>query len=403
MGTELDRLLESKSQKKNWKKWGPYISEREWGTVREDYSPNGDAWNYLSHEQALSKAYRWGEDGIGGICDEKQLLCFGFAFWNGKDSYLKERFFGLSNPQGNHGEDIKEYHYYLDNVPTHSYMKMLYKYPQTEFPYNLLLNENLNRGRDKSEYELIDTGIFNEDKYFDIFIEYAKADEEDILIKATIFNRFKDDADLQVIPQMWFRNTWSWGIDDYKPAIRNSTRNFLNIEHREMDGLRLYYEGNPNILFCENETNFEKLYGVSNNSNYCKDGINNYLIDKKENAVNSKAGTKSGLIYNLNIKAGESKVVKLRLNNNTSSDQFKDFETVFEENTIGANDFYASIQNNIAVKELKNIQRQAFAGMLWNKQFYYYDIPEWLDGDPSQPTPPPERKHGRNSDWVHLE
>ena len=402
MGTEYERLQELINKKKSWRKWGPYLSEREWGTVREDYSANGDAWNYLTYEEALSRAYRWGEDGIGGICDDQQLLCFGFAFWNGKDQFLKERFFGLSNTQGNHGEDIKEYHYYLDNVPTHSYMKMLYKYPQPEFPYDKLREENANRGKNEPEYELIDTGIFDEDKYFDIFIEYAKADNEDILIKATIFNRSKEDAELNIIPQIWSRNTWSWGLGDYKPAIKKSDKKFLGIDHREVNNLKLFYDGDPEIIFCENETNFEKLYDVENKSPFCKDGINDFIVNNKKDSVNFEKGTKAGLNYKQTIQAGKSFEIKLRLTNKLNISPFAEFNNTFDEKIKEAASFYDDIQKNIKDKELKNIQRQAFAGMLWNKQFYYYDIRQWLNGDPSQPTPPPERKQGRNSDWVHL-
>ena len=402
MGTEYQRLRELSSKKKNWRKWGPYLSEREWGTVREDYSPNGDAWNYLTYEQAISRAYRWGEDGIGGICDDRQLVCFSFAFWNGNDPFIKERFFGLSNPQGNHGEDIKEYHYYLDNVPTHSYMKMVYKYPQLEFPYEKLKKENANRGKNKPEYELIDTGIFDENKYFDVFIEYAKADDEDILIKATIFNRSSKNAELNIIPQIWFRNTWSWGIDDYKPAIKKSGKGFLDIAHKALKNLKLFYDGDPEIIFCENETNFEKLYEVKNKSSFCKDGINDFIVNYKNSSVNFEKGTKAGLNYKQTIQAGKSIEIRLRLTNKTNKSPFEKFDEPFQEKIKEADNFYSEIQKNIKDNELKNIQRQAFAGMLWNKQFYYYDVRQWLNGDPAQPTPPPERKHGRNSDWMHL-
>jgi hypothetical protein len=402
MSTECERLQEFKSNKKNWKKWGPYLSEREWGTVREDYSPGGDAWNYFTHEQARSRTYRWGEDGIGGICDDQQLLCFAFAFWNGKDPFIKERFFGLSNPQGNHGEDVKEYYYYLDNIPTHSYMKMLYKYPMSEFPYNQLINENADRGIDKPEYELIDTGIFNEDKYFDIFIEYAKADSEDILIKATVFNRSSDDAELNVIPQLWFRNTWKWGYDDYKPALKSTNKHYVNIDHNILGKLKLFYEKEPGVYFCENGTNNKKLFNVENNSEFCKDGINDFIVEKNENAIKSRQGTRAGLNYKLKINAGKSEVIKLRLTNSPGNDLFENFEVIFENRISEADEFYSGIQKDIKEKELLNIQRQAFAGMLWNKQFYYYDVTQWLNGDPSQPEPPVERKSGRNSEWVNL-
>ena len=402
MEKERQRLEEANSKKNNWKKWGPYLSEREWGTVREDYSPNGDAWNYLTYIQAQSRAYRWGEDGICGLCDEQQLLCFAFAFWNGKDNHLKERLFGLSNPQGNHGEDIKEYHYYLDNVPTHSYMKMLYKYPQSEFPYDKLIKENAKRGRDENEYELIDTGIFDEDKYFDIFIEYAKADTEDILIRATIYNRYIEDAELNIVPELWFRNTWSWGLDDYKPVIRSAGENYLNIEHKELENLRLYFDEKPEIIFCDNETNFQKLYDLENKSPFCKDGISDFIVSNKRNSINSDKGTKAGLNFQLKIQPGKELQIKLRLTNKTNQPPFEKFDQIFEERIKEADEFYSVLQRDLKERELKNIQRQALAGMLWNKQFYYYDIRQWLSGDPSQPIPPSERKKGRNSDWIHL-
>jgi hypothetical protein len=402
MEKERERLDEAKLKKNNWKKWGPYLSEREWGTVREDYSPNGDSWNYLTYDQARSRAYRWGEDGIGGICDEQQLLCFAFGFWNGKDTHLKERFFGLSNPQGNHGEDIKEYHFYLDNVPTHSYMKMLYKYPQSEFPYNILVNENAKRGRDESEYELIDTGLFNEDRYFDIFIEYAKAEAEDILIRATIYNRYKENAELNIIPQLWFRNTWAWGLDNYKPIIRSTVENHLDIEHKELKNFKLYFDGKPDIIFCDNETNFQKLYSVENKSLFCKDGINDFIVGKENNLINSEKGTKAGLNFKKIIQPEKPFQIRLRLTNKTNEAPFEKFEEIFNEKITDANYFYSGVQKNLKNGELKKLQRQAFAGMLWNKQFYFYDIARWLSGDPSQPAPPPQRKSGRNSNWVHL-
>lgn len=402
MSKELGRLNEFKSKKKNWKKWGPYLSDREWGTVREDYSANGEAWNYFSYEDARSRAYRWGEDGIGGICDENQILCFAFTFWNGNDPYLKERYFGLSNPQGNHGEDVKEYYYYLENLPTHSYMKMLYKYPQDEFPYEKLINENAKRGRNKPEFELIDTGIFDEDKYFDVFIEYAKAGTEDILIKATVFNRSSGEAELNIIPQLWFRNTWAWGYNDYKPVLKKSKSNFIKAEHKEAGNLNFYFEGKPEIIFCENETNYKKLFNVDNKSEYCKDGINEFIINKNRDAVNGEKGTKAGLIYKLKIKAGKSATIRLRLANIPGSAPFKNFNKIFDNGISETDEFYSELQQNVKIKELKKIQRQAFAGMLWNKQFYYFDVAQWLNGDPAQPPPPPARKKGINSDWVHL-
>lgn len=402
MNEECTRLDEHKNKKKNWKKWGPYLSERQWATVREDYSSDGDAWNYLTYDQSRSRAYRWGEDGIAGISDELQLLCFSFAFWNGKDPFLKERFFGLSNPQGNHGEDVKEYYYYLDNLPSHSYMKMLYKYPQSEFPYQQLITENAKRKKDEPEYELIDTGIFNEDKYFDVLIEYAKADVEDILIKASVFNRSDEEAEINIVPLVWFRNTWSWGYDDYKPGIKPAGKNRLTIEHRELGKYSLYFEGEAKLLFCENETNYKKLFRVENRSAYCKDGINDYIVNKNKSSVNREGGTKAGVNFKLKVEGGNSKAIRLRLTKNSLQNPFNDFNKIFEERIKNAEKFYSDVQLQIKNNELKNIQRQAFAGMLWNKQFYYFDIPQWLNGDPAQPVPPAERKGGRNSEWVHL-
>jgi len=402
MSKEEQRLGEINNKKKNWRKWGPYLSEREWGTVREDYSPNGDAWNYFTYDDARSRTYRWGEDGIGGICDEQQILCFAFSFWNGKDPFIKERYFGLTNPEGNHGEDVKEYYYYLENLPTHSYMKMLYKYPQSEFPYKKLIDENAKRSRKKPEFELIDTGIFDEGKYFDIFIEYAKADAEDILIKAEIFNRSDKDTELNFIPQLWFRNTWAWGYNDYNPILKKSKNSFIKIEHKTLDRLNLYYEGNPEVIFCENDTNYKKLFNVENKTEFCKDGINEFIINKNEDAVNNRQGTKAGLNYKLKINAGKSETIKLRLAKNSEKKAFDNFDKIFNEKLKETDEFYSSFQKRIKKEELKNIQRQAFAGILWNKQFYYFDIAQWLNGDPSQPTPPPERKTGTNSGWVHL-
>jgi len=400
---EKQRLADSNSRMVKWKKWGPYLSERQWGTVREDYSPNGDAWNYVTHDQSRSKAYRWGEEGIGGICDTKQQLCFSIALWNGKDSILKDNFFGLTNPQGNHGEDVKEYYYYLDNTPTHSYMKMLYKYPQSEFPYAKLVEENKKRGKLDPEYELIDTGIFNEDKYFDAFIEYAKADAEDILIKITIFNRGKQTALVNLIPQVWFRNTWCWGYDDYKPLLKSTAANIIEANHRGLGKYYLYYEDKPEILFCENETNFKRLFGMNDIKGSFKDGINDYIIDGNKKAVNaSKEGTKAAVNYNLVIDFGKSETLRLRLSNNSVKNPFESFDTIFEKRIKEADEFYSGMQYKIKDEELKNIQRQAFSGMLWNKQFYYYDIRQWLNGDPSQPKPPDERNKGRNCDWIHL-
>jgi len=288
MSMEKERLYNSNMKKTDWRKWGPYLAERQWGTVREDYSFNGDAWKYFDFEQARSRAYRWGEDGIGGISDKDQLLCFSLSLWNGRDPFLKERLFGLDNNEGNHGEDVKEYYYYLDNTPTHSYMKFLYKYPLQEFPYDLLRKINHTRGKLQSEYELIDTGRFDDDKYLDVFIEYAKASTEDILINIIAFNRSKENAVIHLIPQLWFRNTWAWGYDSYKPEINCIHPHELKIEHKKLKDYHFYYENDPELLFCDNDTNTKKLFNVDSPNDYFKDGINDYIIHGKKDSVNPK-------------------------------------------------------------------------------------------------------------------
>ncbi len=384
-----------------WRKWGPYLSERQWGTVREDYSTNGDAWNYLTHDEARSKTYRWGEEGIAGISDDKQLLCFAPAFWNNIDPILKENFFGLTNPQGNHGEDVKEYFYYMDNIPSHSYMKFLYKYPQEEFPYNKLWEENRKRNRFEPEYELIDTGIFDDDKYFDIFIEYAKADREDILIKITAYNRGNQKTLLNIIPQLWFRNTWAWGYNNYKPEINPEGKGILRINHKKFGEYFLYYDDKPEVLFCDNETNVKRLYGT-NKEGYFKDGVNEFIINGNKNAI-SKNGTKAALNYVKSIPGGKSFEVRLRLINKKQQSPFENFEQLISEKIKEADEFYSEIQKDIESIDERNIQRQAFAGMLWNKQFYYYNNSQWINGDPSQPKPSSERLNGRNCEWFHLD
>ncbi len=405
MLAENARLLEIKKGNSLWRKWGPYLTDRQWGTVREDYSANGDAWDYVSHDAARSKAYRWGEEGIGGICDDKQTICFALSFWNGKDSILKERYFGLTGKEGNHGEDVKEYFYYLENIPTHSYMKMLYKYPQTEFPYSQLLQENQKRGKLDPEFELIDTGIFNEDKYFDVFIEYSKADPEDILIKLTVCNRANENAVLNIVPQIWFRNTWSWGYDDYKPGISTGNKNYLLLSHQNIGNYSLFYEENPELLFCDNDTNIKKLYNVDSEDLF-KDGINDFIVNGKKEAVNNTSGTKAGINYKITLPALGSKVIRLRLKANSDKPElinpFEDFDSIFNLRTKETDEFYEELESQIKNQDEKNVQRQALAGMLWCKQFYYYDVRHWLKGDPSQPSPPPERYKGRNNEWNHL-
>lgn len=402
MTVEKQRLLQDRDKKKNWRKFGPYLTERQWGTVREDYSPNGSAWEYVSHDAARSKAYRWGEEGIGGISDDKQLLCFSVALWNKKDPILKERMFGLTGIEGNHAEDCKEHYYYLDSTPTHSYMKMLYKYPQQEFPYALLVAENRRRGKLDPEFELIDTGVFDKNRYFDVFIEYAKASTDDILVKITVHNRGPEKADVHVLPHAWFRNTWAWGYDNYKPEMYRDEIGCVKINHRDLGDYYFFGEEKPAALFCENETNTLKLYN-SPGTGTSKDGINEYIIHNKKDAVNSLSrGTKAAYNYELSIGAGKSKTIRLRLTSKFHAEPFQEFNSLFKKRELEADEFFGEMQVDIKDKDEKEIQRQAIAGMLWSKQFYYYEVSKWLKGDPTQPPPPPERKHGRNHEWAHL-
>ncbi len=397
MNAEQQRL-----KSKDWKQWGPYITDRQWGTVREDYSADGNAWEFTSHDMARSKTYRWGEEGIAGICDDQQLLCFALALWNKKDPILKERYFGLTGNEGNHGEDVKELYYYLDASPTHSYMKMLYKYPQSEYPYRLLVEENRRRTKLDPEFELIDTGIFNDDKYFDVFVEYAKAAEDDILIKITVYNRGNENAALNVLPTVWFRNTWVWGYDDYKPQIMSTNDGDIIINHRDIGQYILYAEHQPQTLYCDNESNQQKLYGASNTPAFAKDGINDFIVHCNAKAVNMNAiGTKAAVNYDIVVKANESVTLRLRLTKENIK-PFEQFDELFAVRIQEADEFYSGIQEGIQTEDEKMVQRQAFAGMLWSKQFFYYDVEQWLKGDPAQPAPPAERKDGRNHEWLHL-
>jgi hypothetical protein len=402
MTKEKQRLIEDRDGKKNWRKFGPYLTERQWGTVREDYSPHGNAWEYVSHDAARSKAYRWGEEGIGGISDDQQYLCFALGFWNTKDPIIKERMFGLTGNEGNHAEDCKENYYYLDSTPTHSYMKMLYKYPQNEFPYSQLVNENRQRGKHDPEFELIDTGIFNDNRYFDIVIEYAKADDEDLLIRISVDNLGPDAAQIHVLPQLWFRNTWSIGTGEEKPELYKDDDGVITINHKHVGKYYLFADGKPEVLFCENETNTQRLYNFPK-AGTSKDGINEYLINKNKEAVNHlPVGTKAAFNYLLNVPSGKSKTVQLRLTKNFIAEPFKGFKALFTERLSEADEFYGDLQRGIKDVDRKEIQRQAFAGMLWSKQFFYYDVSKWLNGDPGQPSPPDQRKNGRNKDWIHL-
>ena len=401
---EQERLQASKERKEHWKRWGPYTSERAWGTVREDYSADGNAWEYLPHDSARSKAYRWGEDGIAGISDRKQFLCFAVALWNGRDSILKERLFGLTGNQGNHGEDVKEYYFYLDSTPTHSYMKFLYKYPQTEYPYRRLVQENARRGKLDPEFELIDTGAFSEDRYFDVTVEYAKSSPEEMLVKIHVTNQGPERETLHLLPTVWFRNTWSWGLDTQKPEMHIEGEGIIAMHHNYLGGRRLYCEGKPPLLFTENETNKQRLYGATNQSRFVKDGINNLVVDGDAGAVNPEGqGTKAAAHYILNISPGECVTIRLRFSNESVPQPFGgDFEDTFRNRIREADEYYAEIIPKTLTVDAQNVMRQAFAGMLWNKQFYGYDVSRWLIGDPSQPSPPAERLRGRNHEWTHL-
>ncbi|MBO9203817.1 MULTISPECIES: MGH1-like glycoside hydrolase domain-containing protein [Niastella] len=385
-----------------WKKWGPYVSDRQWGTVREDYSRNGDVWTSTTHDMARSMAWRWGEEGIAGISDDQQLLCFAIGLWNKKDPIIKERYFGLTNQEGNHGEDVKEMYYYLDSTPTHSYMKMLYKYPQNEYPYEWLIEENKRRGRKEPEFEIMDTGILNEDKYFDVFVEYAKAAENDILIKLTIHNRGEEAASLHVLPTLWFRNTWAWSYDDYKPDLKLTNEGNIAITHRDLGSYTFYTNAKADTLFCDNETNLKKLYGVENGSPFTKDGINDYLVHRHNDAVNIDAtGTKAAINYDIVVNAGLSVTLRFRLGPGNINQPFKDFDDLFVQRRIEADVFYAELQKDMQPDE-KRVQRQAYAGLLWSKQYYYYNVDQWLNGDLAHPALPQERKFGRNHQWRHL-
>ncbi len=386
-----------------WRRWGPYLSDRQWGTVREDYSPYGTAWEYLAHDHARSRAYRWGEDGIGGFGDEQLLLCLGLALWNGNDPILKERLFGLTNSEGNHGEDVKELYYYLDGTPTHSYMRMLYKYPQAAFPYTQLLEENRRRGRGKPEFELIDTGVFAENRYFDVEIEYAKADTDDILMQVTVHNRAPEAASVHVLPQLWVRNTWSWQPDSMKPRLLGRGNNAISVDHPLLPPMRLICDGAPEFLFCENETNVRRLWAMEAPDQYFKDGINDYIVNGDVNAVNpARLGTKAAAHYRMTLPANGNARLRLRLATGSDEPGFGDFAEILRRRRAEADEFYDTLQQGIDDPDARLVQRQAFAGMMWTKQFYYFDIPRWLNGDPLQPQPADSRQQGRNSAWRHL-
>jgi hypothetical protein len=430
---EDHRIAESRVRKKHWKRWGPYLSERQWGTVREDYSANGIAWEFFPHDHARSRAYRWGEDGIAGICDRHQMICFAVALWNGKDPILKERLFGLTGNEGNHGEDVKEYYFYLDSTPTHSYMRMLYKYPQQAFPYERLVEENRRRGREQPEFELLDTGVFDDGRYFDVFVEYAKADVEDILIRITAVNRGPEPAPLHLLPTLWFRNTWSWGRDLRRPVVRTGApvppAVCAEMEHFRYGKRWLLCAGQPELLFTENETNYQKLFGVRNRTPYVKDAFHEYVAGNSKAAVNpEQAGTKMAAYHRLRIDPGQSVTLKLRLTDReplafvesgkpgpiispglemnapalATNDFGLNFDALFAKRKQEADEFYASRIPKELSEDARNVMRQSLAGMLWSKQFYHYDVRTWLEGDPASPPPPASRWHGRNKDWTHL-
>jgi hypothetical protein len=403
------RLEEARKTKTPWRKWGPYLSERQWGTVREDYSQDGNAWNYFNHDQARSRAYHWGEDGLAGISDDRQLLCFSVALWNGKDPILKERMFGLTNSEANHGEDVKEYYFYLDSTPTHSYMKYLYKYPQGAFPYSDLIETNRHRNRSDFEYELLDTGVFNEDRYFDVFVEYAKHSPEDLLIQISVSNRGPDPATLDVLPTLWFRNVWTWWPGTPKPSLKQISEGkgvqVVAASHADLGERYLYCEGDVPLLFTENETNNVRLFGTPNASRYVKDGINNYVVEGLRDSVNpERTGTKCAAHYQLKIGARKTETIRLRLSDlapSAFSDPFKIFAAVVQTRQSEADAFYKSITPERVSQDEALIMRQALAGMLWSKQFFFFDVDKWLEEHGVNPMKPGGR-FIRNSEWFHM-
>ncbi|MFZ5832166.1 MAG: MGH1-like glycoside hydrolase domain-containing protein [Planctomycetota bacterium] len=418
MTAEQLRLVEAREQKAAWKKWGPYLSERQWGTVREDYSEGGDAWNYFTHDQARSRAYRWGEDGLAGVSDDKQRLCFALALWNGKDPILKERLFGLTNSESNHGEDVKEYYFYLDSTPTHSYMKYLYKYPQAAFPYADLVETSRRRSRQEFEYELLDTGVFDEDRYFDVFVEYAKQSPEDILIEITVHNRGPEAAELHVLPTLWFRNQWSWHANPNRPSLLEAEsvpgQSLVKAFDPKLGERYLCCDGDAALLFTENETNTQRIFGVANRTPYVKDSINDYVVGGQTQAVNpEKKGTKVAAHYRLTVNPGQSQTVRLRLSdlapaalaqgNGKDTTPFgSHFDGVFEARRREADEFYAAVTPPSLTADETNVFRQAMAGMLWSKQFYHYDVDKWLEERGSDPFKATRKAAPRNDHWHHM-
>jgi hypothetical protein len=426
MTAEHDRLEQSQTSTVLWKKWGPYLSERQWGTVREDYSEGGDAWDYFTHDQARSRAYRWGEDGLAGISDDQQRLCFALALWNGKDPILKERLFGLTNSESNHGEDVKEYYFYLDSTPTHSYMKYLYKYPQAAFPYGNLVETSRARSRQEFEYELLDTGVFDDDRYFDVFVEYAKESPEDVLIQISVYNRGREPAEIHVLPTLWFRNQWSWQPGVERPSLQQTAGprklSVVKAVDANLGERYLYYDGEVPLLFTENETNTQRIFGIPNRTPYVKDGINNYVVKGQEGAVNpERKGTKAAAHYRLWVKPGESRVVRLRLSRPEPAESrfhldqgslskkladagnpFGDFDDVMEIRHKEADEFHDTVIPRSLNPDAVNVMRQALAGMLWSKQFYHYDVDKWLEERGCDPFKATRKQTPRNEHWHHM-
>ena len=403
---EKRRIEESRKGTRNWRRWGPYLSERQWGTVREDYSGDGTAWDYFPHDHARSRAYRWGEDGIAGFSDERQLLCLSLALWNGRDPILKERLFGLTNQQGNHGEDVKELYYYLDAVPSHAYNRMLYKLLQAAYPYQWLIDENADRkGSSQREFELIDTGLFDEDRYFDVEVEYAKVAPDDILMRITVHNRGPATAPIHILPQAWFRNIWSWSDDYSRPEMSAQTPGIVQGNHDGIGRFTLGFEAPDRLAFCDNDTNFPKVFGSTGLPGYCKDGVNDFIVQGRHDAINPDGrGTKVAGVYHRAVAAGQSTVVRVRLcANDADAPDFAGFDALVQQRRQEADAFYAVLQSDIEDDDIRLVQRQAFAGLLWSKQFYRLDVAQWLDGDPRQPAPPAGRRYGRNSSWRHLD
>ncbi|HVS36717.1 MAG TPA: glucosidase, partial [Gemmataceae bacterium] len=417
MTAEHVRLDEARQHKAPWKKWGPYLSERQWGTVREDYSEGGDAWNYFSHDQARSRAYRWGEDGLAGVSDDQQRLCFALALWNGKDPILKERLFGLTNSESNHGEDVKEYYFYLDSTPTHSYMRYLYKYTQSAYPYSDLVETSRSRSRTEFEYELLDTGVFDQDRYFDVFVEYAKASPEDLLIQISVCNRGPEAAHVHILPTLWFRNEWSWAGNADRPTLQQvgagPPGGVVQAVHPLLGERWLYCDGDATLLFTENETNTQRIFGAPNRTPYVKDGINDCVVHGRQEAVNpEKKGTKAAAHYRLTVPPGDSQVVRLRLSttapaefaraNGRAGGPFGGFDDVIQSRRIEADDFYASVIPASLGADAANVMRQALAGMLWSKQFYHYDVDKWLEERGSDPFKETRKQAPRNDHWHHM-